>query len=162
MKMLCTATCQYKGVTRLGAILDIPEAELALDIVKHNFKKTDQEPPKPMTFGKKPNIPTTPTTSVTIGDEKKTPDPDSGEPAGLTNGAPLPPTIIPPKDANPETAQNPDKNNPPPVMPVFQDMTVVDIRAWLDANGTIYPDKANKSELVASAITAYTALNKGE
>jgi hypothetical protein len=48
------------------------------------------------------------------------------------------------------------------VEPVFADMTVVEIRAWLDANGAIYPDKANKSELVASAKAAYEALNKGK
>jgi hypothetical protein len=162
MKMLCTSTCQYKGVTRSGTILDIPESELETDIVKHNFKQTDLQPPATLKLSNKPNLPDGDSKGFTVGDEKKNPDPAAGETAGLTNGNPLPPTIIPPKDENPETQQNPDKDNPPLVEPVFADMTVVEIRAWLDANGAIYPDKANKSELVASAKAAYEALNKGK
>jgi hypothetical protein len=159
MKMICTATCQYKGVTRSGTILDIPEAELTLDIVKHNFKPTEQQAPKPLTFGNKPNVQTTPPPVATIGNEKKTPDPDGGEAAGLTNGTLVPPSLFPPKDETPDPNV---QTTPPPVAPVFQDMTVVEIKSWLDTKGVIYPDRANKAELVALAQAKLEATPKGE
>lgn len=166
MKMICTANCQFRGVTRNGAILEIEGAELELPIIKHNFvpaQPAAQLPPVLKFSNGNPlkkegeGVP-----SVSTGTIKPEADP-AAAPAGLTNGVPKPevtpdqpPADVPPApgnsgDAPPPADEPPQGNTPPPPALDFPSMTVDQLKKHLDSVGAKYTTRSTKDDLVKLA-----------
>jgi hypothetical protein len=149
MKMICKATCQFRGVTRNGAILDIEGAELDLPIVKHNFipaAVTDQAPPV-LKFSngnplKKEGEAVPPVATGTIKPEADT----AAAPAGLTNGTPKP-------EVTPDLPPANEPPAPPPALD-FPSMTVDQLKKHLDSVGAKYTTRSTKDDLVKLATAA--------
>jgi hypothetical protein len=181
--MQCIANCQYRCVTRKGAIIDIPESEMEEPIVKHNFVPATTEVPPALVFSNKNPLKDSKEAPVhAIGTEKKTADQaKAGENAGTSNGTPDPnqkpegheapagepgPTgepgkvDAPPPNAPPPNAPPPNAPPPPPAKPEFATMTSAALKAWLDTNQVQYTTRMLQAELVKLAEQAYALLTK--
>lgn len=169
-KMLCTATCQFRCVTRKGTIVDIPDSQLTDPIVQNNFVKSEEtaQPPVLNFSNKNPLKESKDAPIHTIGTEKKTADPANAG-AGKGNGT------LDPNDPPAGTPQDPAEAleplgqpgdlppqapPPPPLRPDFATMTCKELKTWLDANQVQFNTRMLQDELVKLAEKAYALITK--
>lgn len=167
-KMLCISNCQYPCVTRKGTIIDIPEKDTTLDIVKQNFIATAAEAPPALNFGNKnPLKDAKETAGFATGDPFKKPDPNAaGQNAGTTNGSPDPNAKpeghqAPTGDKGPDGVSGQEKLTPPAAAkPAFAAMTATEVSAWLETNQVKTNPRMKQDELVKLAEQAYALITK--